>query len=571
MLERPPFLHLASASAGPFDALERAWATQQRCRSTPQLPWPELRSDLATLAQSLVHFGRVDFRLHRRLHDAAERAARVGATPAEENARYASIRECNLGLTSLMTVDVLLLTDHLPDEWMAYSTERACAAFRFPWREMVLGSGWQLFALMSGVHRGWRSRLGSIVPSPADVVDLMAPDDVGDAATRRADEAIKWAVTSLASAIADEGSGRGDIQHLLETARKVQKRLLHEFVGDAEPLCSRSVSGPWPLWRALHEAEEAVSQRLQHLFGSRALSSASASTVLAAMHAPPTARLVISRLREEFCEPQGRLERFLRSLRGAGYAPKSLTVDVGAYCPERAAEAEVAECFTAAFLQTFGCELDGVLALEASFFNAAETLSALENVLPLSCVAAVELRQHAIGAQRGTARFSGAGGALSIEVPGATRPPPSHEEYMLRDPDTGQLQVVASCLAMILGHAGCLLFANVSSGSLRTGVAMQAETEEGLIIKPEEAGKITSRDKNNNPPRIVVKTNDWDIPEYQLSTGASNQVSYITPVVESEDIKAWLSLNVNFFSIIILFTVGGLIEIQRFFPDTLYW
>lgn len=38
-----------------------------------------------------------------------------------------------------------------------------------------------------------------------------------------------------------------------------------------------------------------------------------------------------------------------------------------------------------------------------------------------------------------------------------------------------------------------------------------------------------------------------------------------------EDIKAWLSLNVNLFSGLILFTAGGIIEIQRFFPDTLYW
>ncbi|CAK9076164.1 unnamed protein product [Durusdinium trenchii] len=68
-----------------------------------------------------------------------------------------------------------------------------------------------------------------------------------------------------------------------------------------------------------------------------------------------------------------------------------------------------------------------------------------------------------------------------------------------------------------------------------------------------------------------MKTNDWDQPEIQLSTGASNQINYITPVVQSDDIKAWLSLNVNFFAIIGLTTVGGLIEIQRFFPDTLYW
>lgn len=37
----------------------------------------------------------------------------------------------------------------------------------------------------------------------------------------------------------------------------------------------------------------------------------------------------------------------------------------------------------------------------------------------------------------------------------------------------------------------------------------------------------------------VMKTNDWDQPEIQYSTGASNQINYITPVVQSDDIKAW--------------------------------
>ena len=147
------------------------------------------------------------------------------------------------------------------------------------------------------------------------------------------------------------------------------------------------------------------------------------------------------------------------------------------------------------------------------------------------------------------------------------------------------LLLAAACV-LLCQRVGTLLFANAPSSGLRGQVAMRAEMEEGLI-KPEDAGKITTRDKNNNPPRIAIKTNDWDQPELQLSTGASNQISYITPVVESEDIKAWLSLNVskspwmdvasrqsrpaNLFSGLILFTAGGMIEIQRFFPDTLYW
>mmetsp|Transcript_31827 Transcript_31827/g.59854 ORF Transcript_31827/g.59854 Transcript_31827/m.59854 type:complete len:150 (+) Transcript_31827:79-528(+) len=139
--------------------------------------------------------------------------------------------------------------------------------------------------------------------------------------------------------------------------------------------------------------------------------------------------------------------------------------------------------------------------------------------------------------------------------------------------------LVACGLACCLVHVGCLLFTNVASaGGLRSSVAVRAvvepREEEGLVkLKPEESSTIASmpRDKNNNPPRYVVKTNDPGQPEIEYSTGATNEVAYITPVVESEDIKAWLSLNVNFFAGITLFTTGGLIEIQRFFPDTLYW
>ncbi|CAK9062078.1 unnamed protein product [Durusdinium trenchii] len=136
------------------------------------------------------------------------------------------------------------------------------------------------------------------------------------------------------------------------------------------------------------------------------------------------------------------------------------------------------------------------------------------------------------------------------------------------------LILVVAC-TLLGSRLSTLLFANTPSQSLRSQSAARRavdERDEGLVlIKPEESGKVVKRDKFNNPPRIVMKTNDWDQPEIQLSTGASNQINYITPVVQSDDIKAWLSLNVNFFAIIGLTTVGGLIEIQRFFPDTLYW
>eukprot|EP00438_Fugacium_kawagutii_P030407 Skav230850 [mRNA] locus=scaffold3471:263307:267838:+ [translate_table: standard] len=137
----------------------------------------------------------------------------------------------------------------------------------------------------------------------------------------------------------------------------------------------------------------------------------------------------------------------------------------------------------------------------------------------------------------------------------------------------GSLLLVAAC-ALMGSHFASWLFTSPPTQRLRSRVVANAvdERDEGLVlIKPEESGKVVKRDANNNPPRVVFKTNDWDQPEIQYSTGASNQVNYITPVVQSDDIKAWLSLNVNFFSIIGLATVGGLIEIQRFFPDALYW
>mmetsp|Transcript_4360 Transcript_4360/g.5591 ORF Transcript_4360/g.5591 Transcript_4360/m.5591 type:complete len:124 (+) Transcript_4360:76-447(+) len=57
---------------------------------------------------------------------------------------------------------------------------------------------------------------------------------------------------------------------------------------------------------------------------------------------------------------------------------------------------------------------------------------------------------------------------------------------------------------------------------------------------------------------------------FEFSTGARNEVSIITPEVDSEGIKGYLSLNVVFFGLMMVGTAGGLIEIQRFFPDQ-FW
>eukprot|EP00448_Togula_jolla_P004649 CAMPEP_0170594276 /NCGR_PEP_ID=MMETSP0224-20130122/13912_1 /TAXON_ID=285029 /ORGANISM="Togula jolla, Strain CCCM 725" /LENGTH=118 /DNA_ID=CAMNT_0010918319 /DNA_START=56 /DNA_END=412 /DNA_ORIENTATION=+ len=55
----------------------------------------------------------------------------------------------------------------------------------------------------------------------------------------------------------------------------------------------------------------------------------------------------------------------------------------------------------------------------------------------------------------------------------------------------------------------------------------------------------------------------------EFSTGASNEVSIVTPTVSSEDIKAYFSLNIIFFGIMMIFTAGGLVELLRFFPDAM--
>eukprot|EP00416_Gambierdiscus_australes_P030745 CAMPEP_0171091082 /NCGR_PEP_ID=MMETSP0766_2-20121228/32228_1 /TAXON_ID=439317 /ORGANISM="Gambierdiscus australes, Strain CAWD 149" /LENGTH=124 /DNA_ID=CAMNT_0011549143 /DNA_START=58 /DNA_END=433 /DNA_ORIENTATION=+ len=57
---------------------------------------------------------------------------------------------------------------------------------------------------------------------------------------------------------------------------------------------------------------------------------------------------------------------------------------------------------------------------------------------------------------------------------------------------------------------------------------------------------------------------------FEYSTGARNEVSIITPQVDSEGIKGYLSLNIIFFGIMMIMTAGGMIELQRFFPDSTF-
>mmetsp|Transcript_70122 Transcript_70122/g.176687 ORF Transcript_70122/g.176687 Transcript_70122/m.176687 type:complete len:135 (-) Transcript_70122:73-477(-) len=58
---------------------------------------------------------------------------------------------------------------------------------------------------------------------------------------------------------------------------------------------------------------------------------------------------------------------------------------------------------------------------------------------------------------------------------------------------------------------------------------------------------------------------------FEYSTGARNEVSLITPEVDTKSIQSYLSIAPVFITVILVFTAGGLIEFQRFYPDTMYW
>eukprot|EP00930_Biecheleria_cincta_P012979 TRINITY_DN117_c0_g1_i9.p1 TRINITY_DN117_c0_g1~~TRINITY_DN117_c0_g1_i9.p1 ORF type:complete len:168 (-),score=33.09 TRINITY_DN117_c0_g1_i9:112-615(-) len=136
---------------------------------------------------------------------------------------------------------------------------------------------------------------------------------------------------------------------------------------------------------------------------------------------------------------------------------------------------------------------------------------------------------------------------------------------------------------------------NTQHGNLRGEVALQAEEKEktaiakftemkglanagmkGLVVQKEDIDKIQGiRDEWNNPPRVSLfgPTKDMagEVDDWTLSTGASNAIEYITPISTTEDIQRYLSVSINFFGILGLFTIGGLLEWQRFFPGNLYW
>eukprot|EP00443_Scrippsiella_acuminata_P048763 CAMPEP_0115258680 /NCGR_PEP_ID=MMETSP0270-20121206/47424_1 /TAXON_ID=71861 /ORGANISM="Scrippsiella trochoidea, Strain CCMP3099" /LENGTH=134 /DNA_ID=CAMNT_0002674447 /DNA_START=85 /DNA_END=489 /DNA_ORIENTATION=+ len=124
-------------------------------------------------------------------------------------------------------------------------------------------------------------------------------------------------------------------------------------------------------------------------------------------------------------------------------------------------------------------------------------------------------------------------------------------------------------LALVLLLAGAWVALNAvsfvaprsdSSDSRSVRTAMQAE-----LMKKDVKTDLTAFRSS-----VATKLKKGTGP-FEYSTGARNEVSLITPEVDTKSIQSYLSIAPVFITVIIVFTAGGLIEFQRFFPDTMYW
>ena len=113
--------------------------------------------------------------------------------------------------------------------------------------------------------------------------------------------------------------------------------------------------------------------------------------------------------------------------------------------------------------------------------------------------------------------------------------------------------LVAAALLVLHASNAFVTTNKASASALRGRVAREASQE----IQPTSEAKAA---------RIKEPTG-----AFEYSKGARNEVSIITPMVSTDGIAKYLSLSVNFIGIILFFTIGGLYESQRFFPDALIW
>ncbi|CAE8612172.1 unnamed protein product [Polarella glacialis] len=119
------------------------------------------------------------------------------------------------------------------------------------------------------------------------------------------------------------------------------------------------------------------------------------------------------------------------------------------------------------------------------------------------------------------------------------------------------LVLVAACAWMGLQT----LFVGSSQGLRSSKVAMQAAD----VVASAPGGKVAR--VKGNPPEVQ----DPQREDMMLSTGASNKVMLITPVIDTGGLQAYLSLSPVLLVGLLSVTIGGLLEAQRFFPDCNFW
>mmetsp|Transcript_62504 Transcript_62504/g.162184 ORF Transcript_62504/g.162184 Transcript_62504/m.162184 type:complete len:134 (-) Transcript_62504:129-530(-) len=128
--------------------------------------------------------------------------------------------------------------------------------------------------------------------------------------------------------------------------------------------------------------------------------------------------------------------------------------------------------------------------------------------------------------------------------------------------------VRSTCLALLVLLAGArlALYAVSFVAPSRGGDDRSART----ALRAELMKKDVKTDLTAFRSSVATKLKKGTGP-FEYSTGARNEVSLITPEVDTKSIQSYLSIAPVFITVIIVFTAGGLIEFQRFFPDTMYW
>merc|ERR1719343_1642717 len=125
-------------------------------------------------------------------------------------------------------------------------------------------------------------------------------------------------------------------------------------------------------------------------------------------------------------------------------------------------------------------------------------------------------------------------------------------------------------LALILAGAWLALHSAGFVGGAAESRRAAADVEARTALRAELAKKDVKTDLTAFRSSAAGKLKKGTGP-FEYSTGARNEVSLITPEMDTKSVQAYFSIVPVFIVGIIVFTIGGLIEFQRFFPDTTYW